>query len=136
MLSRTGTLAGAAARLGIDATTVSRRLRAIERDARRPLLDRPANGSAALDETGSVLAARAERMERHADAASDLLGTWVGAAGAVRPTVVPFVLNRSVDPRLSSFAAAHLVLELILLAGGLSFGLRSLAGGRAPMARQ
>jgi DNA-binding transcriptional LysR family regulator len=110
---RAGTLAGAARRLGVDQTTVGRRLAAAEAALGARLFDRVA-GRLRPTATGLAALARAERMER---AAADLAGDLAGAGGgSVRLTAVPLLANRLLVPALPALVAARPGLRLELLA--------------------
>ena len=61
-LARTGTLAGAARRLGVEHTTVSRRIQALEKQMGAALFAREAGGHR-LTEAGRVLLPAVEAME-------------------------------------------------------------------------
>jgi len=101
-LSRTGTLSAAAERLGVDQTTVSRRLAALERalEGRLFLRERGALTPTAL---GEQAVARAEQMEA-AMAALEAAASASGAAvaGRVRITAVPILVNQLIVPRLAA----------------------------------
>jgi DNA-binding transcriptional LysR family regulator len=101
-LSRAGTLSAAAERLGVDQTTVSRRLGALERalDGRLFLRERGALTPTAL---GEQAVARAEQMEA-AMAALEAAASTSGdaVAGRVRITAVPILVNQLIVPRLAA----------------------------------
>ena len=73
-LARTGTLVGAARRLGVDHTTVSRRLAALEKQLGAALFAREAGGHR-LTEAGRQLLVSVEAME----AAVSGIEQWVPA---------------------------------------------------------
>lgn len=113
---RAGSFAGAARHLGVDDTTVSRRLRALERAAGRALIRRGVDGRVSLTATGEAVVAHAERMEREARAIGRALGApGERALGTVRMTAVPIVAHRALLPALPPLLAAHpgLVVELV-----------------------
>lgn len=119
---RGGSFARAAQHLGVDDTTVSRRLRALERVARRPLVRRGADGRIAATSLGADLAERAERMEgalRDLDADADAAG---GPTGTVRLTATPVIANRVLVPALADLAthAPGVTVELVPEARDLS----------------
>ena len=106
-IQRTGSLAGAATSLGINATTVGRRLAALEERAATKLFDRTPDGWV-LTATGRDILPRAERMEAEA------LGVERGIAGAdqrldgvVRVTVTEMLATRFIAPHLARFATQH-----------------------------
>ena len=98
-LMRSGTLAGAARLLGVDDTTVSRRLKHLQADLGVQLYHRQADGSLALSETAASIAAHAENMEREVDAVGELLGLRAERVdGLVRLTSVAMIVNRLLLP--------------------------------------
>lgn len=109
---RAGTLAAAARRLGVDQTTVGRRLAAAEAALGTRLFDR-VEGRLRPTAAGTAALARAERMER---AAAELDGAGDGSGGLVRLTAVPLLANRLLVPALPALTAARPGLRLELLA--------------------
>ena len=108
-------LAAAARSLKVDDTTVSRRLAAMQSATGRRLYQRLQDGRLALTEAGESLAEIAERIERdigglRSDDSSD------GAAGVVRLTSVPVVINRILVPAAGRLFDRHPGLRLELLA--------------------
>lgn len=114
-VSRAESLAGASDLLGFDATTVSRRIRGLEKRAGAALINRDRSGRSQLTHIGQQLADRAEQMEQHANAADALIGKDTPLSGTVRLTAVPFLLNRLLAPRLAEFSQLHpsLIVSLI-----------------------
>ena len=114
-ISRAESLAGAADLLGLDATTVSRRIKGLEKRAGTSLINRDRSGRSQLTQIGQRLADRAEQMEMHANAADTLFGKHTPLSGTVRLTAVPFLLNRLLAPRLAEFSHLHpsLIVSLI-----------------------
>ena len=114
-ISRAESLAGAADLLGLDATTVSRRIKGLEKRAGTSLINRDRSGRSQLTQIGQRLADRAEQMEMHANAADTLFGKHTPLSGTVRLTAVPFLLNRLLAPRLAEFSQLHpsLIVSLI-----------------------
>lgn len=82
-VARTGRMVAAAAALGIDHSTVGRRIRRLERDLGVPLLVRTAEGWE-LSEVGEAIAARAGDIEA---IVQDVRAIATGESGAVRGTV-------------------------------------------------
>jgi DNA-binding transcriptional LysR family regulator len=113
-IARERSLAGAAARLGLDVSTVSRRLDRLEERIGAPLFDRSREGTGptALAEQ---LVAHAEEMElsaaRFASAGAQV---ETEAEGTVRLTVPPGIADVFVAPRLAELHRRHprLVVEL------------------------
>ncbi|MEP4030862.1 LysR family transcriptional regulator [Roseibium polysiphoniae] len=114
-LARAESLAGAADLLNLDATTVSRRIKAMEKRAGEALLNRNRSGRSQLTQTGQELADHAEQMEMHAHAADALIGKGTQLSGTVRLTAVPFLLNRLLAPRLSEFSRLNPGLNVSLI---------------------
>lgn len=117
-LARAGTLAGAAARLRIDATTVGRRLRAAEASLGARLFERAGrDGVLRPTPAGAVVVLHAERVESEVAA---LRGTVSGAdavaSGSVRLTSVPILVSRVLVPAVPTLAVRHPGLRLDLIA--------------------
>jgi DNA-binding transcriptional LysR family regulator len=113
-VQRARTLAGASARLGINATTVGRRLTALEERMGARLFDRTPSGYL-LTAAGQDLVERAERMESEALAAErTVVGADQRRGGVVRVSVTEMLATRFVTPQLASFHDAHpeITLEL------------------------
>ena len=114
-LSRARTLAAAARKLGIDETTVARRLARLEKEMGASLLER-APGGLALTAAGEAVRAAAEDMESAALAAERrALGADRQLSGRVRVTA-PEILGRTfVLPALQAVHARHpgIAIELI-----------------------
>lgn len=84
-LSRTGRLADAAKRLGVDHTTVSRRITRLEKDTGTRLFDRGVSGGWQLTEAGRRLVPpHAEAVESAVLAALDETSSLGGLTGTVR----------------------------------------------------
>jgi len=97
---RRRTLAAAAARLGMDTSTVSRRLAALERDLGMRLFDRTRGGLAPARAAERVLAA-AEAMEAaHARLTRDALDVETAPKGVVRLSTAPGISSVFIAPAL------------------------------------
>jgi len=104
---RSGNLARAGAELGINATTVSRRLTALEEQVHARLFDRTPDGYI-LTTAGTDLVAHAERMETEALALERIVvGADTRAEGSVRMTVTEMLATRFIMPFLSRFHAQN-----------------------------
>jgi DNA-binding transcriptional LysR family regulator len=106
-VARAGQLAGAAARLGLDVSTVSRRLDRLEDELGVHLFDRTRDGSVPTVAAEAMLPA-AEDMERglaQFAAAVDAIETT--AEGVVRITAAPGVADAFVAPLLARFRARY-----------------------------
>jgi DNA-binding transcriptional LysR family regulator len=102
-IHRSGTLARAASELGINATTVGRRLSTLEERVQARLFDRTPEGYV-LTPVGRDLLPRAERMEAEALAAErDVHGRDQRAAGSVRLSATEMLATRFIAPHLSRF---------------------------------
>lgn len=113
-LGRAGTLSGAAQRLGVNASTVGRRLDALESALGVHLFDRAPTGIAPTD-TAEALMPIAEAMERSiADAWRLVEGRETEPEGLVRITAPPGLANWFLAPALVRLRARHpkLVIEL------------------------
>ncbi|MFO0569664.1 MAG: LysR family transcriptional regulator [Polyangiaceae bacterium] len=99
-VGRRGTLAKAASALGINATTVGRRLEKLEETAGARLFDRTPDGYA-LTSAGRDLLPRAERMEAEALALERAVrGADQREAGTVRLSVTEMLGTRFIAPHL------------------------------------
>jgi len=106
-IHRGGTLARAASTLGINATTVSRRLAALEERVHARLFDRTPEGYT-LTGAGHDLLYRAERMEAEALALErEVLGADQRLAGSVRVTATEMIGTRFIMPHVPQFRARH-----------------------------
>lgn len=104
---RTGSLARAATELGINATTVSRRLSAFEERLGGRLFDRTPDGYVPTA-LGEQLLSRAERMEDEALAIErDLTGADEKLAGSVRVTATEMLATRFIAPHLGLFRSLY-----------------------------
>lgn len=116
-LVRTGTLATASERLGVDASTVFRSLRRIERGLGQPLFERSRAGYAA-SELAQSLAVHAEQVESMLDASRSVAQLLPGhVSGTVRITTTDSVLHGLVAPSLRGLHVAHPMLAFELLTG-------------------
>lgn len=106
-LARTRTLAGAAGQLGVDATTVGRRLDRLAASLNSTLFEPGATGFA-LTASGDTLMRHAEEVERSIMAASGALtGERSRLAGTVRISLSEGFASWVVAPGLASFSARH-----------------------------
>ena len=113
-IARGGTLARASRDLGINATTVGRRLVALEEEVQARLFDRTPDGYV-LTPSGRDLLPRAERMEGEAIALDrDVIGADQRPSGAVRLTATEMLATRFIMPHMPRFHATHpeITLEL------------------------
>jgi DNA-binding transcriptional LysR family regulator len=116
-LARGGTLAAAAERLGVDASTVFRSLQRIERGLGRPLFERTRSGYLA-NEVATALTEHAEQMEAALEAArSSLESAPSQISGTVRITTTDTVLHGLVAPALADLRDRHPLLAFELHTG-------------------
>ncbi|MEM1047479.1 MAG: LysR family transcriptional regulator [Pseudomonadota bacterium] len=122
-LARAGTYSDAAERLGVNESTVARRLAQAENRWRARLFDR-VNGKLTPTPDGDDLVRHGEIVETQMQAArSAVLGADDRAAGLVRVTAVPFVANRLLAPALGVLIEANPALEIDLIADPRDFSL-------------
>ena len=93
-ISRGGTLAAAARLLGVDDTTVARRLAAMQEATGTRLYQRLRDGTLQLTIAGKRIALHAEKIEREIGALDGVLkGADDAVSGIVRITSVPIIVN-------------------------------------------
>ncbi len=113
---RDGSAAGAGRSLGMNETTVTRRLDRVEKSLGTKLLDRR-RGAYSLTAAGEALLPHAERAEREIlDALGKVSGQDAQVAGLVRITAVPVLINRVLARALPAFLNSHPAVEIDLLA--------------------
>src|SRR6266487_2883204 len=148
-ISRGGTLAAAARLLGVDDTTVARRLMAMQEAIGTRLYQRLTDGTLQLTTAGKRAALHAERIEREIGAFDVALrGADNAVSGAVRITSVPIIVNHILIPAAQSSLERHPKLQLELVADPTDLSLtrretdlalrlaRPKTGGRKVMARR
>ena len=115
-LSRTQRVAAAARKLGVDATTVARRLARLEQRLGVRLFERDA-GRLTPTDSGRIVISRAQCIELDVDAVKDSVTSADSVeVGKVRLTAIPLVLNHIVVPALPSFLQSHPRLHIELVA--------------------
>jgi len=113
-LGRAGSLVGAAARLGVNTSTIGRRLDAVEATLGVHLFDRSPTGVAPT-ELAEALLPIAEAMERSiADALRMIEGRETEPEGTVRLTAPPGLANWFVAPALIRLRERHPKLSIEL----------------------
>jgi len=106
-LGREGTLAAAARRLGVDQTTVARRLRALEDSLGTPLFERN-DGLWQPTAVGGRVLERAARIEEDVAGIGRLAEAGAGkVGGVVRITAVSALIGDWLVPRLPGLYARH-----------------------------
>lgn len=118
-IARAGQLARAASAMGVDPTTMGRRLRRLEGRIGATLFEHTREGQV-LTEAGEVMLAEVEAMERAASRIAEHGGG--GPAGLLRVSLSEGFASWIVAPALPGFAAAHpqLVIDLVASSGFLS----------------
>ena len=116
-LARAGTLAAAAERLRVDASTVFRSLQRIERSLGQPLFERTRAGYVA-NEVAQTLVEHAEQIETALEAARLAVRAQPDqVVGTVRVTTTDTVLHGLVAPALQSLRRDHPLLGFELHTG-------------------
>ncbi len=116
-VARAGTLTAAARGLGVDSTTVGRRIVALETQLATRLFDRMRDGFR-LTPAGEVAAAEAEAIEAHAlSVESRLSGSDARVEGPVRLTALDGLIDRLIMPALPRLLSRHPRLELSVISG-------------------
>ena len=116
-LLRSGTLASAGERLGVDASTVFRSLQRIERGLGRALFERTRSGYLPTELT-TELAEHAEKMEVALEAARSFVqAAPAQVSGAVRITTTDTVLHGLIAPALHKLQKVHPLLAYELHTG-------------------
>ena len=132
-IARTGRVSAAARRLGVEHTTVSRRLETLEKELGVPLFYRTTTGYL-LTSHGNNVVASAEAMERAALAVAGRAREGGGAiAGRVRVALAPEFASHWLVPALPTFRAEHPQIELQILVGTRE---RDLTRGEAELSIQ
>ena len=105
-VARTGSASGAARSLGINQSTVSRRIRALEQRVEVRLFE-PLPTGLALTVAGEEVLAAAERMEREVEQMElEVFGRDAALSGSVRVTV-PEILMHTVAFHVADFCLLH-----------------------------
>lgn len=114
-VARQGTLARASAALHVDATTVSRRVSALEAALGQTLFERAPSGFV-LTAAGRALVPHAEAMAAAAARIHSAREDASALSGQLRVSVSEGFGNSFIAPRLAGFVAAHPELEIDLVA--------------------
>jgi DNA-binding transcriptional LysR family regulator len=116
-ISRGKTLGGAARLLGVDDTTVARRLVAVQGTIGARLYQRLPDGTLQLTSAGERTALHAERIEREISAIdTSVAGADDLVSGTVRVTSVPIIVGHILVPAAQALLKRHPKLQLELVA--------------------
>ncbi|WP_426954541.1 LysR family transcriptional regulator [Muricoccus radiodurans] len=119
----TRNLPAAAARLGLDHSTVFRRLKAIEATLGQPLFERHRSGYA-LTPAGEEMAALAARVDDDITTVTRrLAGQDVAPSGEVRVATSDSLLSDLLMPMLAGFRAANPAIRLDIVTGNAALNL-------------
>ncbi|MEP4196647.1 MAG: LysR family transcriptional regulator [Aliishimia sp.] len=111
-VAREGSFSNAAKRLGVQHSTVSRRIRALEQNLATTLVERKASGNV-LTEAGEDLKQAAYRIENELLSFEDAVGGQDDdAAGELRVTAIANMASTVLMPYFARFSAAHPRIEL------------------------
>lgn len=123
VIARCGSLASAAGALGVDQTTVARRLRALESRLGTPLFER-LKGRLAPTPAGGVLVERGVRIEREIAALRHLAADHqTQVQGVIRITAVDAVISHYLARQLAALRARHPALAVELIASSKTLDL-------------
>lgn len=120
-ICRAGTLSGAAKSLGVNYSTVFRRINTIEKNNKVRLFERHPHGYV-MTEAGEAVLRHADRMEAEANAVSrELLGKDERLKGTIKLTAPQGVAQYALMPHLERFCNRHpdIILDLILTSSSL-----------------
>ena len=116
-LTRSGKLAGAGERLGLDSSTVFRSLQKMERSLGAPLFERSRSGYQP-NELAQALAEQGEKLEAVLEAARSAAQVQPGqVSGTVRITSTDTVLHGLIAPTLAALRKQHPLLSYELGTG-------------------
>lgn len=122
-VARTGRLTAAAARLGLDHSTLSRRIAGLEHGLKAKLFDRSPTGYT-LTEQGARLVPMAEEMERLALGAGEAVGgSAASVEGNVRIGSPEGFGSWFLAPRIGALTERHAQLRVQLVAAAATFSL-------------
>lgn len=120
-VARAGQLARASSAMGVDATTVGRRLRRLEARIGATLFEQTREGQI-LTEAGETMLAEVEAMEQAASRIDEQAAGIAGPTGLLRVSLSEGLASWIVAPVLGSFVEANprLVVDLVASSGFLS----------------
>ncbi len=115
-VKRGHTLTAAARLMGVDDTTVSRRLSVLQSTTGVQLCSRLPGGSIQLTAHGELIAHRVENMEHEIELIGEVLNPdRQECVGLVRLTSVPILVNRLLTPHIDMLLTAHPRLDIELV---------------------
>jgi DNA-binding transcriptional LysR family regulator len=98
-VGRNGSLSGAARALGVNETTVARRIAAVEETLGVQLFDKVQIGRLPPTRAGEIVVGHADLIERQViELSNEVAGGDAAVAGNVRLTAVPILVNRVLVP--------------------------------------
>ncbi|MFY8194704.1 LysR family transcriptional regulator [Novosphingobium sp. B1] len=120
-VARAGQLARAAANMGVDATTIGRRLRRLETRTGATLFEQTREGQV-LTEAGEAMLAEVEAMDQAASRIAENAASGGGVAGTLRVSLSEGFGSWIVAPALRGFVDANprLMVDLVASSGFLS----------------
>lgn len=120
-IARAGQLARAASAMGVDATTMGRRLRRLEARVGATLFEQTREGQV-LTEAGEAMLVDVEAMEQAASRIAESAAVSGGLSGLLRVSLSEGFGTWFVAPRVHGFTAAHprLMVDLVASTGFLS----------------
>lgn len=120
-IARTGQLARAGSTMGVDATTIGRRLRRLEARLGKTLFEQTREGQL-LTEAGEAMLAEVEAMEQAAGRISESAAGSAGPGGLLRISLSEGFGNWVIARHISTFLALYpqLSLDLVSTSGFLS----------------
>lgn len=122
-VAREGSFNNAARRLGVQHSTISRRIHALEQDLATPLVERKASGYV-LTDAGQELKQTACRIENELLSFEEAVGGQTeDVAGELRVTVIANMASTILMPYLARFSAAYPRIELNIQATNNSVSL-------------
>lgn len=111
-VAREGSISGAAKRLGVQHSTISRRIHALEQELAAPLVERKASGYV-LTEAGEELKQSATRIENELLSFEGAVGRQAeDAVGQLRVTAIANMASTVLMPYFARFSAAYPQIEL------------------------
>jgi DNA-binding transcriptional LysR family regulator len=124
-VARGGSTLAASRALGVNQTTVARRIESLEQNLGFKLFERGQTGSR-VTEAGQGLISEAEHVERAAIRFANLAAMQMrGVSGALRLTTNELVANTMVIPALGAFRAVHPDVQVDLVSGEADLAIRT-----------